>query len=223
MTIENNDQKKANSRFSHVKQFIALFDNIQGRILALAMTVSVVFGIVNNFTKPDQKRDETTKEAVHVVEWEKSPIVTEKKNPSPEPSKPAYTADRSVTEEGAKGNPAKDEDIVIPKTENPKSDMAEQQLKPNKPAQSEKPVKKSESKKKTATEPTIPAESAVKPMTAEERKKIVEEEKKKMDEAKKELDEKRKAEDPTGSSSKVKDDERQRIDEEAENLFNQIK
>ena len=215
MTIENNDQKKANSRFSHVKQFIALFDNIQGRILALAMTVSVVFGIVNNFTPLDQKKNETLPKGAEYgggrEEREKSP------------TKPAKPADQSITEEEPKGNPAKDEDIVIPKTENPKSDIAEQQPKPNKPTQSEKTVKKSESKKKTATEPAKPAESAVKPMTEEERKKIVEEEKKKMDEAKKELDEKRKAEDPTGSSSKVKDDERQRIDEEAENLFNQIK
>ncbi len=76
---------------------------------------------------------------------------------------------------------------------------------------------KADVKPEPKAEPTkVPA---VKPMT----KKEVEELKKKMDEAKKDLDKKLKAEDPTGNSSSVKDDERQRIDEEAENLLKQIK
>ena len=58
----------------------------------------------------------------------------------------------------------------------------------------------------------------VKPMT----KKEVEELKKKNEKDKKDLDEKRKAEDPTDSSSNVKEDTRKEIDNEADDFMKQL-
>ncbi len=208
MSTKSNDQKDGKSSSERGSSSITI--KIGSFLGAILTCVTIVSGVIKILEWFNNKEDKLSKQKVEVevtLRGEETPRIDETKL-SPDTSKPSDSADRSVTGEGPQGNTPKNEDAVIPKEENPKPDIVEQQPKPKNPAQREKPVKKSESEKKTAIEPAKPAESAVKPMTEEERKKIVEEEKKKMDEAKKELDEKRKAEDPTGSSSKVKDDEK---------------
>lgn len=144
-------------------------------------------------SKEDLKSKTTSEPAKEVVV---KPAPTETKNGVESVSEPEKTAVKLKSEPKKMVKPA-------PKAPD-KLDNADQN-------------NKADVKPEPKAEPTkVPT---VKPMT----KKEVEELKKKMDEAKKDLDKKRKAEDPTGNSSSVKDDERQRIDEEAENLLKQIK
>ena len=123
------------------------------------------------------------------------PVPTETKTsvePSSEPEKPATKL---------KSEPKK---TVKPAPKAPdKLDNADQNNKPD---------VKPEPKTEPAKEP------AVKPMT----KKEVEELKKKNEKDKKDLDEKRKAEDPTDSSSNVKEDKRKEIDNEADDFMKQL-
>ena len=150
--------------------------------------------VVNDELTPAEKsKGKTVSEPAREITVKSAPA--EKKNgvePAPEPEKPAAKV---------KSEPKK---TVKPAPKAPdKLDNADQNNKPD---------VKPEPKTEPAKEP------AVKPMTKEE----VEGLKKKMDIDKKNLDEKRKTEDPTGSSSNVKEDKRKKIDDEANDFMQQL-
>ena|GEM_PF-2574780 len=210
MTIENNNQKPVNSRFTQVKHFMAIFDNLQGRILALAMTVSVLLGIINHSAAKDEPtKDESTKPTV-VLEVELKTGGKDKR------------AVEQIPHHDNSEQNIKDKDsatVQHPIVEKTETNPLEAQPKPeNVRVSTEKSVPQKDSKysnkTKTASKQAKPADPAVKPMTAEEHKKLEEE----MNKVKKELDERRKAEDPDDKLSNVKEDERKKINEDEENF-----